>query len=174
MNVNILFILVMAMYVWRISVAAKEGIIGEVGNLANICIVSFLVADAVAVINCVLEKRWYGFFVCLIAFILVSFGRKVIRWIFGLLGKLASIPVISNLNAFLGVLAGALEVTAAVWALYTFMPSINELLPGNTIMAMVERNRFLSFLYDNNHLQQMIDVIAKLVQEGIENLTTGG
>ena len=89
-------------------------------------------------------------------------------------GKLASIPVISNLNAFLGVLAGALEVTAAVWALYTFMPSINELLPGNTIMAMVERNRFLSFLYDNNHLQQMIDVIAKLVQEGIENLTTGG
>ena len=173
MNINFLFIIVLGLYVWRVSVAAKAGIIGEVGSLANICIVSFLVADAVAIINTVLEKRWYGFFVCLIAFILVSIGRKVIRAIFGLLGTIAKAPILSNLNAFLGVLAGAAEVTIAVWALYTFMPNINELLPGNAIMAMVERNRFLTWLYENNHLKDLIELAVGAVQNGIEGISSG-
>ncbi|MBE5855824.1 MAG: hypothetical protein K6E48_07450 [Lachnospiraceae bacterium] len=161
-DINILFVIALIIYVWRVSKGAKEGLIGETAFLADTCIICFLVVDAVVLINSILNKNTISILTSAAVLLIVLIGRKVIHSIFGVLKLIGKLPLINSLNTFLGIAAGMLEATLIIWTIYAFLPNINAVFPGNHIMLYVEKNTFLRFLYENNGLGNLVRLIASL------------
>lgn len=161
-NINIVFIIVVLLYIWRLSVGSNEGFIGEVGALIDICIVSFLVVDIITLVDSFIDKEFLSGVTAIVVFVVITILRKIIRLIFGSLKWLAKLPLLNALNRTLGLVAGALEATVIVWVFYSFIPNINMLIPNNTILSQIDRNTFLYYLYTHNELGTLVNMATHL------------
>lgn len=162
-NMNVLFIIILILYIWRIGKGSREGFVSEIGTLADICIVSFMVADLVTVADSIIDKELISFLTSAAVFLIILLARKVIRAVFCLLKWIARLPLLNSLNQVLGLIAGALEATVIVWAFYTFLPDLSSFLPGDIVMKQVTSNTFLNFLYLHNELGTLVQTVAHLL-----------
>ena len=74
--------IVILIYIWRIFNGSRNGLIDEVGALADIVIVSAMVVAGIIVIESVLGKNLIGFLVAGIIFLVILIARKLIRVVF--------------------------------------------------------------------------------------------
>jgi len=162
-NVNVLFIIILVLYIWRIGKGSRDGFIAEVGVLADICIVSFMVADLVTAVDSIIDKEIVSFLTSAAVFLIILIARKVIRAVFCLLKWIAKLPLLNSLNQLFGLLAGAFEATVIVWAFYTFLPDLKTFLPGDVVMKQVTENTFLNYLYLHNELGTLVQTVSHLL-----------
>lgn len=108
-----------------------------------------------------------------IAFITLFFGSMIVFWLLRLLAKgITSIPVIKQIDKFLGMLFGLLKVALLVYillfilALVINIPAINEMIYSflDTDMQLSsEEFRLSKYLYDNNLLKNIINVFVTIL-----------
>ncbi|MFP3153467.1 CvpA family protein [Lachnospiraceae bacterium ZAX-1] len=115
---------------------SQSGIYNEIGNY----IAGFIV-DGIS------------FFV---AFIFISI---VLRFLVNILNIVAKLPVINGLNRTLGLLAGILEGTIIVWLLFFVVAMSCTSVIGQQMIAYINENAFLRFLYAHNGVLSVIDYI---------------
>lgn len=146
-------------YIWRIFNGSRNGLIDEVGALADIVIVSAMVVAGIIVIESVLGKNLIGFLVAGIIFLVILIARKLIRVVFCSLGLIAKLPLLNWLNKFLGTLAGVIEATVVVWVGFAVISCLNIPINGEPLVTLITANRFLDFLYRHNLLYNFIQRI---------------
>ena len=151
--------IVILIYIWRIFNGSRNGLIDEVGALADIVIVSAMVVAGIIVIESVLGKNLIGFLVAGIIFLVILIARKLIRVVFCSLGLIAKLPLLNWLNKFLGTLAGVIEATVVVWVGFAVISCLNNPINGEPLVTLITANRFLDFLYRHNLLYNFIQRI---------------
>ena len=151
--------IVILIYIWRIFNGSRNGLIDEVGALADIVIVSAMAVAGIIVIESVLGKNLIGFLVAGIIFLVILIARKLIRVVFCSLGLIAKLPLLNWLNKFLGTLAGVIEATVVVWVGFAVISCLNIPINGEPLVTLITANRFLDFLYRHNLLYNFIQRI---------------
>lgn len=156
----IVLAVVALIYIWRIFTGSRNGLIDEVGALADIVIISVAVVAGIVVMESILGKNLIGFLVSGIIFMIILITRKLLRVVFCSLGLIAKLPLISGINRLLGTLAGIMEATAIVWVGFAVISCMRIPVYGAPLVALVTSNRFLDFLYQHNlfynFIQRMI------------------
>ena len=151
--------IVILIYIWRIFNGSRNGLIDEVGALADIVIVSAMVVAGIIVIESVMGTNLIGFLVAGIIFLVILIARKLIRVVFCSLGLIAKLPLLNWLNKFLGTLAGVIEATVVVWVGFAVISCLNIPINGEPLVTLITANRFLDFLYRHNLLYNFIQRI---------------
>lgn len=151
--------IVILIYIWRIFNGSRNGLIDEVGALADTVIVSAMVVSGIVVIESVLGKNLIGFLVSGIILLVILIARKVIRMVFCSLGLIAKLPLLNWLNKFLGTLAGVIEATVVIWVGFAVISCLNIPINGEPLITLITANRFLDFLYRHNMLYNFIQRI---------------
>lgn len=158
----IILAVVALIYVWRIFQGSRGGLVGEVGCLADIVIISLAVVAGIVLVESILGKQLIGFLVSGIILLVVLITRGLLRIIFCSLGLIAKLPLLSGLNRFMGALAGIAEGTVVAWVGFALISALNIPVNGEPLVRIVTANRFLNFLYQNNMLyrfvQRMIEI----------------
>lgn len=151
--------IVILIYIWRIFNGSRNGLIDEVGALADTVIVSAMVVSGIVVIESVLGKNLIGFLVSGIILLVILIARKLIRVVFCSLGLIAKLPLLNWLNKFLGTLAGVIEATVVIWVGFAVISCLNIPINGEPLVTLITANRFLDFLYRHNMLYNFIQRI---------------
>ncbi|MBD5552289.1 MAG: hypothetical protein HDQ96_14135 [Lachnospiraceae bacterium] len=150
---------VILIYIWRVFSGSRNGLIDEVGALADIVIVSFAVVAGIVIVESVLGKNLIGFLVSGIILLIILLARKLIRAVFCSLGLIAKLPLINGLNKFLGTLAGIIEATVVVWVAFAVISCLKIPVKGQPLVELITQNRFLDFLYQHNLLYHFIQTV---------------
>ena len=152
----IIFIVVALIYIWRIFQGSRNGLIDEVGALADIVIVSLAVVAGIVVIESALGKNLIGFLVSGIILLIILIARKLLRLVFCSLGLIAKLPILSGLNRLFGTIAGVVEATVIVWVGFAVISCLRIPIDGEPLVALITENKFLNFLYQHNMLYNFI------------------
>ena len=159
----IILIVVALIYIWRIFQGSRNGLIDEVGALADIVIVSLAVVAGIVVIESALGKNLIGFLVSGIILLIILIARKLLRLVFCSLGLIAKLPILSGLNRLFGTIAGVVEATVIVWVGFAVISCLRIPIDGEPLVALITENKFLNFLYQHNMLynfiQRMIGIL---------------
>ncbi|MCR5716901.1 MAG: hypothetical protein K6G23_08660 [Lachnospiraceae bacterium] len=157
--------MILILYIWRVTSGARAGLVGEIGNLADICIVSFLIVDAIAMFDNIINKNLVSFLTSGVIFLVVLIARKAIKAAFALLEWIVKFPILNRLNLFFGIVAGVFEATILVWVFYAFHPYINAAFPNNNLVEQIAGNTFLSWLYLHNGLGTLVTTLSGLLKQ---------
>ena len=149
----IILIVVALIYIWRIFQGSRNGLIDEVGALADIVIVSMAVVAGIVVIESALGKNLIGFLVSGIILLIILIARKLLRLVFCSLGLIAKLPILSGLNRLFGTIAGG---TVIVWVGFAVISCLRIPIDGEPLVALITENKFLNFLYQHNMLYNFI------------------
>ncbi|MEY8524867.1 hypothetical protein AALA90_17825 [Lachnospiraceae bacterium 38-10] len=152
----IILIVVALIYIWRIFQGSRNGLIDEVGALADIVIVSLAVVAGIVVIESALGKNLIGFLVSGIILLIILIARKLLRLVFCSLGLIAKLPILSGLNRLFGTIAGVIEATVIVWVGFAVISCLRIPIDGEPLVALITENKFLNFLYQHNMLYNFI------------------
>ena len=152
----IILIVVALIYIWRIFQGSRNGLIDEVGALADIVIVSLAVVAGIVVIESALGKNLIGFLVAGIILLIILIARKLLRLVFCSLGLIAKLPILSGLNRLFGTIAGVVEATVIVWVGFAVISCLRIPIDGEPLVALITENKFLNFLYQHNMLYNFI------------------
>lgn len=155
----IILIVVALIYIWRIFQGSRNGLIDEVGALADIVIVSLAVVAGIVVIESILGKNLIGFLVSGIILLIILIARKLLRLVFCSLGLIAKLPILSGLNRLLGTIAGVIEATVIVWVGFAVISCLRIPIDGEPLVTLITENKFLNFLYQHNMLYNFIQRI---------------
>lgn len=150
---------VILIYIWRIFSGSRNGLIDEVGALADIVIVSFAVVAGIVILESVLGKNLIGSLVSGIILLIILIARKLIRLVFCSLGLIAKLPLLNGLNKLLGALAGIIEATVVIWVAFAIISCLKIPVNGKPLVELITANRFLDFLYQHNMLYNFIQRI---------------
>lgn len=152
----IVLIVVALIYIWRIFQGSRNGLIDEVGALADIVIVSLAVVAGIVTIESILGKNLIGFLVAGIILLVILIARKLLRMIFCSLGLIAKLPILNGLNRLLGTLAGVIEATVVIWVGFAVISCLRIPINGEPLVELITTNKFLDFLYQHNVLYNFI------------------
>ncbi len=152
----IVLIVVALIYIWRIFQGSRNGLIDEVGALADIVIVSLAVVAGIVTIESILGKNLIGFLVAGIILLVILIARKLLRMIFCSLGLIAKLPILNGLNRLLGTLAGVIEATVVIWVGFAVISCLRIPINGEPLVELITANKFLDFLYQHNMLYNFI------------------
>ncbi len=152
----IVLIVVALIYIWRIFQGSRNGLIDEVGALADIVIVSLAVVAGIVTIESILGKNLIGFLVAGIILLVILIARKLLRMIFCSLGLIAKLPILNGLNRLLGTLAGVIEATVVIWVGFAVISCLRIPINGEPLVELITANKFLDFLYQHNVLYNFI------------------
>lgn len=147
---------VAVIYIWRIFCGSRNGLIDEVGDLADIVIVSLAVVSGIVVIESVLGKNLIGFLVSGIILLIILIARKLIRLVFCSLGLVAKLPLLNGFNKFLGMFAGVVEATVVIWVGFAVISCLKIPVKGQPLVELIRENLFLDFLYRYNLLYNFV------------------
>lgn len=148
--------IVILIYIWRIFRGSKNGLIDEVGDLADIVIVSLAVISGIVVIESILGKNLIGFLVAGIILLVILIARKLIRLVFCSLGLIVKLPLLNGLNKLIGGVAGIAEATVLIWVGFAVIACLRIPVNGQPLVELITANRFLDFLYRHNLLYNFV------------------
>lgn len=152
----IVLTIVALIYIWRIFQGSRNGLVDEVGALADIVIVSLAVVAGIVVMESILGKNLIGFLVSGIILLIILIARKLIRLVFCSLGLIVKLPLLSGLNRLFGTAAGVIEATVIVWVGFAVISCLRIPINGEPLVTLITENKFLDFLYQHNMLYNFI------------------
>lgn len=152
----IVLTIVALIYIWRIFQGSRNGLVDEVGALADIVIVSLAVVAGIVVMESILGKNLIGFLVSGIILLIILIARKLIRLVFCSLGLIVKLPLLSGLNRLFGTAAGVIEATVIVWVGFAVISCLRIPINGEPLVTLITENKFLDFLYRHNMLYNFI------------------
>ena len=156
---NILLILMAVVFVWRIAVDTKKGIVK-----ASLALISTLFAALVIGLLCVAVNAYHAdnylaiiIAVCIIA--VLSIVYSIIKIVFFPARIVSKLPVISSVDKLLGVVSGIVETLIAFWILCYVLMYIDLGVLTEQIMMMISQSRILTFLYEYNLIGLLLEAV---------------
>lgn len=156
---NILLILMAVVFVWRIAVDTKKGIVK-----ASLALISTLFAALVIGLLCVAVNAYHAdnylaiiIAICIIA--VLSIVYSVIKIVFFPARIVSKLPVISSVDKLLGVVSGIVETLIVFWILCYVLMYIDLGVLTEQITMMISESRILTFLYEYNLIGLLLEAV---------------
>ena len=92
----------------------------------------------------------------LVAFILAEI---IVAIVGGIVKSVGRVPVVKEVNSFLGIVAGAVEGLLVIWILMYVVACVCSTALGERIISDIDASAFLSYLYDHNLIMVFVSTI---------------
>lgn len=158
---NWLLIVAALILVWRIAEGIHRGMIKEIISFVSLIVLCLAVALLGTALSKYFEKDIAGMLVALILLLVLCIAHRLLSLVFFSAKLIAKLPVIHSLDKVLGAAIGVLETILLVWTVYSLIIAFGMGMVGTQIIHYASENRILSFLYNYNYLQDLVEFLAQ-------------
>lgn len=144
MELNLLFLAVLLLLVYKISDGYKKGMVKEIISMVSLvvmCVVVLLIGSGLAKY---FDQEFSGVVISVVLLILLGIAHSLLGVVFFSAKMIAKLPVISSANKLLGIVAGALEVVLILWTVYAFILLYGCGEIGQWILTNTQSSRLLT------------------------------
>lgn len=162
---NFLMIIILFVFVWRIVIGYKRGMVKELQSFFTFLVSSASIALICKAINSYLNAETINVIIAVLLLIILSICFKILKLVFFSAKTIAKLPVIHLADKILGIVIGAAEVMLALWAFFLVLDVFAVGFFTRMLLAYVKDSAFLNYLYVNNLLESIFEQVSAAIQE---------
>lgn len=154
MGMNITMIIVLLIIVSGAFKGWKMGLIQEIVSLVSLVVLVGVLLLIFSGIQSFHDKNYVQIVVIVIMLVIISFATKIGSLISKLGKSVAELPLLSLLNRSGGLVVGVAEALFFIWVGMVVMIMFENTEISQFLIAEVNENAFLHYLFDINFLKQ--------------------
>jgi len=159
-KMNYLFILVILAFVWRMMAGYKQGMVKELKSFITFLVSAVSIALICKTINAYMHESGADMVISIFLLIILGIAFKVIKIVFFSAESIVKLPVIHLADKVLGIVMGALEIIALLWAFYLVLDMLYQFQLGifaKMAAAYIKDSGFLTYLYEHNLFKKLLE-----------------
>lgn len=157
---NWLLIILAFILLWRVVEGFKRGMVKEIISFISLivlCVVVILIGSA---LGSYLEKDMVSMAVAVILLIVLCIAHRILSFFLFSAKLVSKLPVIHSMDKLLGVIFGLAETVMLIWTAYILLMTFDTGAIGQQVLAYVQENRVLTFLYEYNYLAKWVGMLS--------------
>lgn len=163
---NWLVILIALILLWRIAEGFHRGMVKEIVSLISLIVLSLTVVLLSSALSSYFEKDIVSMVAAIIMLLILLIAHRLLSFLFFSAKLISKLPVIKFANKLMGAVFGAAETVLLIWTMYALIIVFGLGMIGHQILAYVQENTVLTWLYQHNYLMywagQLSDKIGTL------------
>lgn len=167
MNINLFFIILVLILLWRIVSGFQKGMVKELISFVSLIVLSLLVVLLAVGLHSYMDKEIVSGIVVVILILILIIGYKLLDFFFFTAKLFAKLPVIKSADKLLGAVIGVAETVILIWAMFAILSIFDLGRIGTDIWAAVEHNIILKYLYELyiEYIEQWITLLNSKIHE---------
>ena len=137
----------------------KTGFVKELINCISLLVLSVSVILLSSVIKSYSDKEFIQMLTMIIMVLIVAIAHKLLKKVLEGIDAIASLPVVSIVNKIAGAVFGVAETVLVVWFVLCLIGLFDLGQAGEYIYMYIGNNPILSYLYQNNLLAMVGEII---------------
>lgn len=147
MNINILFIILILILIWRIVSGFQKGMVKEIISFVTLIVLSLLVVLLGLGLDSYMDKEIVRVVVVIILILILIIGYKLLDFFFFTAKLFAKLPVVKTADKLLGAVIGIAETVILIWAMYALLSIFDMGSIGVQLWTYINDNEVLRYLY---------------------------
>lgn len=164
---NYLLIIVILVLVWRMVVGFKQGMVKELQAFVTFLVSSCSIVLICKAVNAYLHSQTVSMIVAILLLIILGVGFRILKLVFFSAKTIAKLPVVHLADKILGIVMGAAEVLAMLWAFFLVLDTFSTGIFARIAAAYINDNTILTYLYSNNLLEKIFQQLTSSVAEAL-------
>lgn len=144
---NLLFILLLALALWRGWRGMKVGLVEEAGRLLLLVITLFVLSLGILLYTSIKSGDTKNIILSVIVIVITGLVVRLLKFVIKSLSALAHLPLIGILNGLLGLVIGVAEVVVVLWILYMVIANFDLGSFGLWITQQTQQSEYLARLH---------------------------
>ncbi len=157
---NILAIIVLVLFLWKIADGYKKGMVKEIISFISLLVLCLVAALIRMGLSSYMEGEFVGVAVAVVLLALLSIAHHLVGAALFPAKILSKLPIIHWADKLLGMVVGALEVVMILWTVYLFIMHSAMGVVGQQILSYVQGNSVLYWLYRYNLLAGWVEQLG--------------
>ncbi len=167
MNLNVMLIIVLAVFVLKVANGYKKGMVKEIVSVVSLIILSAMLALVAYGVHSYLDGMFMGVAAAVVLLVILILVHHLINIVVAPVKLLVKLPIVHFADKLLGVIFGAVEVLFILWTVYILIMMFDLGTIGDIIAAYTRDSAFLTWMYQHNYPAQWVE---GLVGEFAENV----
>ena len=160
---NIVFFVVLLLLIGGGVKGYKRGMIEEVNTVIALVIALIVIGMFVVAIKGYMDHETLRTILGIVCLTIAVLVYKVVDFILSSLKIISIIPVIRGVNKLLGFGVGVVEAVLLIWALFLIIVAFEFGGISSYILADIKENLFLTYLFQNNYLSDILSDTAPVI-----------
>ena len=157
---NYLLIIILLVFVWRIAIGYKRGMVKELQAFVTFLVTSASIILVCKTITAYKEADNIIMIINILILTILGISFSILKMVFFSAKAIVKLPVIHLADKILGIVMGAAEVVFSIWALCLFLDTFSKGIFVKMALAYIKDNSFLLYLYNNNLLEKLFEQIS--------------
>lgn len=164
---NYLLIIILLIFVWRIAVGYKRGMVKELQAFVTLLVTSASIILVCKTITAYKEADTIIMVINILLLIILGICFSILKLVFFSAKAIVKLPVIHLADKILGIVMGAAEVVFIIWALCLFLDTFSTGIFARMALVYIKDNGFLLYLYNNNLLEKLFEQISVAISSAV-------
>ena len=164
---NYLLIIILLIFVWRIAVGYKRGMVKELQAFVTLLVTSASIILVCKTITTYKEADTIIMVINILLLIILGICFSILKLVFFSAKAIVKLPVIHLADKILGIVMGAAEVVFIIWALCLFLDTFSTGIFARMALVYIKDNGFLLYLYNNNLLEKLFEQISVAISSAV-------
>lgn len=160
---NIVFFVVLLLLVGGGIKGYKRGMIEEINTVIALVIALIVIGMFVVAVKGYMDHETMRTVLGVVCLTIAVLVYKITDFILSSLKIISIIPVIRGINKLLGFGVGVIEAVLLIWALFLIIVAFEFGGISSYILAAVKENLFLTYLFQNNYLADVLSDTAPVI-----------
>ncbi|MBO5093860.1 MAG: CvpA family protein [Lachnospiraceae bacterium] len=160
---NIVFFVVLLLLIGGGVKGYKRGMIEEVNTVIALVIALIVIGMFVVAVKGYMDHETLRTILGIVCLTIAVLVYKVVDFILSSLKIISIIPVIRGVNKLLGFGVGVVEAVLLIWALFLIIVAFEFGGISSYILADIKENLFLTYLFQNNYLSDILSDTAPVI-----------
>lgn len=159
---NIMAIITLFVLAWKVTEGYKRGMVREIisfVSLIMLCVVTALLENT---LRGYLHKEWLAVLTGIFLLAILGIAHHLLGIVFFSAKLVAGLPVIKSGDKLMGLVIGVLETVLILWMVLLLVMNFPSGMLGQQLLAYVEANPVLSWLYRYNLLARLVEQLPAL------------
>ena len=164
---NYLLIIILLVFVWRIAIGYKRGMVKELQAFVTFLVTSASIILVCKTITAYKEADNIIMIINILILTILGISFSILKMVFFSAKAIVKLPVIHLADKILGIVMGAAEVVFSIWALCLFLDTFSKGIFVKMALAYIKDNSFLLYLYNNNLLEKLFEQISLAISSAL-------
>lgn len=147
MSINILFIILILILIWRVVSGFQKGMVKELISLVTLIVLSALIVLLGLGLDSYMDKEIVRVVVVIILILILIIAYKLLDFFFFTAKLFTKLPVVKTADKFLGAVIGIAETIILIWAMYALLSIFGMGNIGERLWGYIHENVILQYLY---------------------------
>lgn len=147
MGINILFIILLLILIWRIASGFQKGMVKEIISFVTLVVLSLLVVLLGLGLDSYMDKEIIRVVVVVILILILIIAYRLLDFFFFTAKLFAKLPVVKTADKLLGAVIGIAETIIIIWVMYALLSIFDMGNIGVQLWTYINDNMILKYLY---------------------------